>query len=427
METVSPQLHPETALPAPAGRAGTREAPFLHAPECARAIFLVTLAAACAPLLAGLVLFGWRAGVVAVLSVAGCALTEQIYFRVARAPALLGRSHAFLTGVLLSLTLPAHVPWYVPLVAAAFAVIVGKGIFGGVGHFLWQPALVGRLAVAVIFPALLAGPSSNVPGAEPILARTKLLTGDVLSSRHVENYRGWRGCPAPAGADAMLIKGPSEILRGLTLAPEPQFSALAYVPQDAPRAKPALIVELPPINDLLYGARPGGLGETCVVVIIVAGLYLVYRNYVKLELPLMFVAAAACVAALGPIELAGPNDTVRTVWRPVLAEGLDVGLLYVCYQLFSGGIFLAAFFLATEMTSRPVTTGGQVIFAIAAGTIAMLLELYVGTPIPAYMAVLAMNTFTPTIDAIWRPRVLGQKRFAFLRGGRRVYAPARWS
>ena len=50
---------------------------------------------------------------------------------------------------------------------------------------------------------------------------------------------------------------------------------------------------LPPLSDLLYGARPGGIGETSIVLIIVAGLYLIYRNYVKWQLPFAFVASAA--------------------------------------------------------------------------------------------------------------------------------------
>jgi len=415
MDDAKQQTGDPAARPGEQRRLAAFESPFLHAPEGARTVFLVTLAAACGPLLAGLVLFGWRrAGMVAALSIAGCAIIERVYFRVTRTPALLGRSHAYLTGLLLALTLPAHVPWYVPLVGAAFAIIVGKGIFGGVGHFLWQPALVGRLAVAVMFPAVLASPLGKAPGTGAILARNRLLIGDLCNARSVDDFRYWRRTPAPSGADAFWVKTPRSILRALTQAPAPTHSALAFPPEDMARAKPAVIMKLPPVNDMLYGARPGGIGETCVLVIIVAGLYLVYRNYVKLELPLAFVTAAACVAAIAPIRLAGYNDTVRTVWLPVLTEGPDTGLVYVAYQLLSGGVFLAAFFLATEMTSRPVTSGGQVIFAVGCGAGAMLLQLYVDTPIPAYVAVLAMNTLTPTIDAIWRPRVLGQKRFAWL-------------
>ncbi|GAH86497.1 unnamed protein product, partial [marine sediment metagenome] len=248
--------------------------------------------AACGPLLAGLVLFGWRAGVVAAISIVSCAFIERGYFFVTRTPALLGRSHAYLTGLLLALTLPPYVPWYVPVVAAAFAIIVGKGIFGGVGHFIWQPALVGRLAVAVMFPTMMTTPAPNLSGVGPILGQNRLLVGDIRDTRYVRELRSWRGRTAPPGADAFLIRKPDVTLKGLTSGRGAAFSALAYRPVDIPRSEPAAFMHLPAISDLIFGARPGGIGETCALVIIISGLYLVYRNYVKLHLPVMFIIAA---------------------------------------------------------------------------------------------------------------------------------------
>ena len=84
------QALPETALPPPSAAAG---GPFVHAAEGARTIFLVTLAAACGPLAAGIVLFGWRAGVVAALSIGSCAAFERLYYRVTKVPSLLGRTY----------------------------------------------------------------------------------------------------------------------------------------------------------------------------------------------------------------------------------------------------------------------------------------------------------------------------------------------
>lgn len=379
-----------------------------RAPEGARTVFLVTLAAACGPLLAGVVMFGWRAIVTAALSVAGCAVTEWLYYRVTHAPSLLGRSHAYLTGVLLALTLGAFVPWYVPLIASAFAIIVGKAIFGGVGHFLWQPALVGRLAVAVMFSQTMN------PAAWPILAPSRVLMGDLASARHVEQYVQWRGTKAPPGADAFLLEPVAASLAGLTSTSDAPFSALLLV-ADYPQANPAALKHLPPMNDMLYGGRPGGIGETCTIVIIVAGLYLIYRNYVKWQLPVAMIAAAACVVAIAPIQLSGPNNTVHLVWLPLLSEGLDVGYTYVNYQLLGCELVLAAMFFAPEMTSRPVTTGGQVVFGVGCGTGAMLLKLYLNIPIPCYSAVLAMNTLTPMIESVRFGRVFGQTGWIFSR------------
>lgn len=395
-------LNPTPCLGMPAG-------PFVHAAEGARTIFLVTLTAACGPLLAGLVLFGWRAAIVAAISVVSCAALEWAYYRVTKVPALLGRSHAYLTGVLLALTLPPFVPWYVPVTAAAFAIIVGKAIFGGVGHFLWQPALVGRLAVAAIF----AGPAMDSglnPPEWPILAQDRLLIGDVRTAKPVEHYREWRGRAAPEGGDGFLLPTPRAAMSGISDAHEPAYSAIALSSEDSVPPRPCLLTSLPAINDLIYGAYPGGIGETCAAVLLIAGLYLIYRNYVRWQVPVMFLVSAAAVAAIAPIYLLGPHDSVQTVWLPFLSEGADlgekaaVGSVYVSYHLLGGELLLAAFFLAPEMTSRPVTRNGQFFFGVGCGVAAMLLRLYTALPVPAYLAVLAMNTLTPMIDALSRRR-----------------------
>ncbi|MBN1555551.1 MAG: RnfABCDGE type electron transport complex subunit D [Phycisphaerae bacterium] len=401
------------------------EAPLIRAPEKIQSVYTVTTIAACLPMAAGWLYFGYHAILVSLLSVASCVAIEWGYFRVTHSPALLGRAHAYLTGVLLALTLPPFTPWYVVILAAAFAILVGKAVFGGVGHFLWQPALVGRFAVAVILPVLAqltpAGSDQKqvtlTPTHWPVLSRDHLLLGDLdnVAQDRLVAYRGWRSRQASPGTEGFAMQHPAETLAPLSRGEEPAYSALAHPRQDLPNSKPAALTLLPPIGDLLFGARPGGIGETCAAMILVAGIYLVYRNYVKWQLPLAFLASAAVVAAVAPVQLAGPNQTVEWMWFPVFAEGLDVGFTYVCYQVLSGALLLSAFFLATEMTSSPVTTGGQVIFGVAGGWIAMGLQLYFETAIPAYLAVLAMNTLTPTIDAIWLPRVFGQKHFEWLR------------
>jgi electron transport complex protein RnfD len=400
------------------------QAPLLRAPEKIRTIFVVTTAAASLPLAAGFLYFGYHAVFVAALAIVSCVAMEWLYFRVTHSPALFGRTHAYLTGVLLALTLPPFIPWYIVIIAAAFAILVGKAVFGGVGHFLWQPALVGRFAVAVIVPALaqlpLVGdagkPMTLNPAQWPLLAQDHLLLGDLhdVAEDRLYPYRGWKSRSAPSGADGFSLEHPSAMLAPLTRGEEPAYSALARPRADIPNRKPAVLTLLPPINDLLLGARPGGIGETCIVIILVAGLYLVYRNYVKWQLPFAFLLSAALVAAIAPVQFAGPNRTVEWVWFPMFSEGLDVGFTYVCYQILSGAMLLAAFFFATEMTSSPVTTGGQVIFGVGCGVLAMLLQLYYDTAIPAYLAVLAMNTLAPSIDAIWLPRVFGQKHFEWL-------------
>jgi len=407
-----------------------------------------------------MVFFGWRAAIIALLAVFSCVLIERSLYYVTRTPALHGRSHAYLTGMLLAATLPPFVPWYVPVIGAAFAILLGKAIFGGLGHFLWQPALVGRLAVAALFTQPIAaeqfaflgrGPADALsavfsvqmnPPKWPLLSQDHILVGDLANCQPAQPRREWLDQPAPKGAAGALTAPPAATLDDLTIPEEPRFGAMARFEETRPPPASPAVLALPPINELLIGARPGGIGETSAIVIVIAGLYLVYRHYVRWHLPLAFVLAAAMVAALGPLHLLGPEGAVVGGWGPpggwlsgqlpapffsaaawsnwlgrwgsppILREGLDVGFLYVCYRILSSELLLAAFFLATEMTSRPVTSGGQVLFGAGCGAIGMVLALYTRLTIPFYLAVLIMNTFTPAIDALWRPRVIGTGRRA---------------
>ena len=430
------------------------ESPFLHAPEGARSVFVVTLVAAMLPLLSGFVLFGWRAIFVTVVCVLTCGVVERLYYRVTQTPALLGRTHAYLTAVLLAMTLPAFVPWYVPVVASVFAIVVGKAMFGGVGHFLWQPALVGRLAVAVLFPVVTSLPSAALlpsaasppqapfPEHWPVLSRSRIIVGDLCEfAAPPAKDQEWAKTIPPAGKDAYLVRQPDLALAELTRSKDSPYRVLITYPYrtEAPAAAPAsgpatglpkspplpvvreLLADsqmalrgLPSILDLLMGRRGGGIGETCIVAILGAGLYLLYRNYIKWQLPFFFLAAAAAVVAFTPIYLASPEGGAVAA-MPMTVEGPAPALAYLAYHLLSGELMLAAFLLATEMTSRPVTTGGQVLFGAGCGALAMYLRLHLAVPIPCYMAVLAMNTLVPWIDRLWRPRVLGRTWLGFVR------------
>jgi len=365
--------------------------PLLRAPERSRTVFLVSLIAAAFPLAAGIVFFGYRAATVTALSVGGCIACEWAYFRITRTPALLGRTHAWLTGMLLALTLPASVPWYIPLIGAVFATIVGKAIFGGIGHFLWQPALLGRLALSVMFATTVN------PAEWPLLAPSRAVTGDVRTCRSTIPYQSYRRLTAlPADTDGVLIPRPEQTLRRLSQPAKTRYASIA----DA-------TLDLPEMFDVLIGATGGGIGETAALVLLLTGLYLAYRHYVSLLLPASILIAAAVVAAIAPVYVIGADQSVRAAWLPLTHEGLDVGITYVTYHLATGGLLLGAFFLASEMTTRPVTPRGQILFGIGCGALAVIVRLYTSLPMPSYIAILVLNTTVPVLERFTRPRVLG--------------------
>jgi len=372
-----------------------RHSPLLRAPERSRTIFLISLVAAAVPLAAGIFFYGYRAALVAALSVSGCIVCEWAWFRVTRTPALLGRTHAWLTGLLLALTLPAASPWYVPLIGAAFATIVGKAIFGGIGHFRWQPALLGRLVLSVMFAGTVNPPEW------PLLAPARAVTGDVRTCRSSLTYQGYRRLRRlPEGVDGVKVPRPTRTLQDLSQPSLARYPSIA----DA-------TLDLPEMFDVVIGATGGGIGETASLALLLAGLYLAYRHYVSLLLPASILLSAAVVVAIAPVYLVDLHYTPRAVWFPLTHEGLDVGVTYVSYHLASGGLLLGAFFLASEMTTRPVTPRGQVLFGVGCGALGMLLRLYTALPIPCYIAILAMNWTVPFLERFTRPRVLGAPRW----------------
>ena len=366
--------------------------PFLHVHEEVRGINRVMLVPACAVLAAGLVLFGWRTADVAILCILSCVGLHYCCERLVRRSAPGRRTGAALTGVLLALTLPPFVPWYVPIVAAGFAILLGEAAFGGAEHAIWQPALVGRLAVAVLIPAAVINPPTW-----PVLARDRLVLGDLSRSVRVEP-ESVADVELPAGADALDVEPPAALLAGLTRRAMPAYGSLLGRAGGGAAPGPPGLRQMPRPVDMLWGWRGGGLGETSALVILLAGLYLAHRNYVRWQLPLVMLASAWCVAALAPVFLTRPGGVVQMVWRPLWAEGFGSGLLYCGYQLLGGQMMLAALLVSFGMAHRPLRLRHQMVYGVGCGALAMLGQLYVPIAIPAYAAVLVMNTLTPLIE-----------------------------
>jgi Na+-translocating ferredoxin:NAD+ oxidoreductase subunit D len=377
------------ARPAPHRSSGNTHQDILHAWLLAASIVAVC----------GVVLFGPAALAIVGLAV-GSAMSADLAFSLAtRRPVIGGISHAALTGLLLGLTLPATVQWYVPIVGSVVAIIFGKGLFGGLGHYIWQPALVGRVLVQFLFPQQLS--LFLALAQSPILAPGHLLVGDIHQARPIDmgTYRGWAGVRELPTSEAWLMERPVQTLRRFAEGNVKADGSLVYEP---------LIRDcLPPWQDTVFGLVPGGIGETCTMAVIVAGLYLIYRGYLRWQLPAAMLGSAALAAAILPVETAvgaGGYD-----WLPVatVEQGRAVGLAYVLYHLTSGQLMLGAFLLAGDMIASPMRARGQAIFAAAAGVLTIFLRLYGILEGECYWSILIMNTFVAMIDRRMRRPVLG--------------------
>ncbi len=133
--------------------------------------------------------------------------------------------------------------------------------------------------------------------------------------------------------------------------------------------------------DLFIGNVGGSLGETSALAILLGGLYLIFRNVIKPVIPLSFISAVFVASFL---------------------FGMDP-----LYSILAGGVFLGAFFMATDYVTSPITFKGRLIFGIACGLLTVLIRKFGGYPEGVCYAILFMNGLVPLIDKYTSPKVFG--------------------
>ncbi len=104
----------------------------------------------------GAYLFGFNSVWIIIISISSALLTEALIQKLRKKQVTVYDGSAFLTGLLLALCLPPTVPLWIPSIGAAFAVAIGKHVFGGLGNNIFNPALIGRAFLVVSWPALMA-------------------------------------------------------------------------------------------------------------------------------------------------------------------------------------------------------------------------------------------------------------------------------
>ncbi len=389
--------------------------PHWRASELAGRVFWTTIYAAALPLLAGFAYFGWRGLWVVGLSVASVLATDWLFVSLAGRPSLRqfgARPHTLLMGVLLGLTLPATAPWHVVVLAGVVTVVVGKGVLGGLGHYLWHPALLGRFVVQVLYPSELA------PEKWAVLDRHHLFFGQLGNSGPAPVMHSYLEGAARGDAHALELSHPlsavAEMVHGQAEWIHNALARAAEAGDSAGRAAGAVLYEalwarLPALKDMLVGGVGGGVGATCAIALVIGGLFLIFRGYLRWQLVFSFLLTVAIAAAVLPLRIAPPGGDPSLFWLPgfTFHDGMPVGPIYVAYHVIGGELLLGVFFFAGDMVSRPITKRGQLIFGIGCGLLTVLIRLYLFAPGAAFVAILLMNTATPLIDRITQPRAFG--------------------
>jgi electron transport complex protein RnfD len=285
--------------------------------------------------------FGVSALLVVVASVAGAVLTEHFIGR----HGTLADGSAAITGILLGLTLPAGVPLWMPFLGGVFAIGIGKLLFGGLGHNIFNPALLGRAFLQAAFPvALTTWPAAG--------GGFWTLRGDAFAFPFA----------SARATDAVTAATPLGLWKF-----EQQSTEL---------------------GPLLFGSTGGSLGETSALLILLCGGYLALRRYLDWRIPVSILGTVAAfqgvLFTLAPERYASPG-----------------------FMLLSGGLMLGAVFMATDMVTAPVTKRGRVIFGIGIGLLVVVIRVWGGLPEGVMYAILLLNALVPVINRVTQPRPFG--------------------
>ncbi len=291
--------------------------------------------------------FGPRALAVTAVSVAGCCAFEWLYRIILRKNNTLGDLSAAVTGVLISFVCPVTIPYWILLIGDFFAIVVVKQLFGGVGKNFLNPALAARA-----FMLCWAGEMTRWVGPRSSVA----VTGAI---------------------DAMTYPTPMSYLH------ENNLADLQSV-YDLPK--------------MFVGLIGGSLGEVSAMLLILGGLFLIWRRVITWCIPVSYIGTVAALTFLFPRG----NDPVQ----------------WMLYNLLGGGLMLGAFFMATDYVTSPVSRPGQVIFGLGCGLITVFIRYFGSYNEGVCYSILIMNLTVWIIDKSIRPR-----RFGVVKERKPVRAP----
>lgn len=335
--------------------------PHAHGGSTVRRVMLRVMLALLPATLYGFWLFGWPAIHLFCVTIASCLVAELFCVRLMGRPSSLGDGSAILTGWLLAMSLPPWAPGWIGALGGAFAIVVGKQVFGGVGQNLFNPAMVARVALLVSFPAVMT--------------------------------QWWAPLPITADGAPGFLDGLRVTMEGLAI-PDAVSSAslLGHAKTELSRGVP-LAQALAGDGAFFdwYGWRVGSLGESAAILLFGGGLYLLATGVIRWHIP-----AAVLLGLLAPALLAHELAPERFLSAP--------------HHLLSGAAVLGAFFIATDYVTSPNTALGQFVFGLGVGLLTWTIRSFGAYPEGMAFAVLLMNAMTPVIDRYIRPRILGRRR-----------------
>ena len=289
-----------------------------------------------------------------VVAVGAAVGTEVLVLHLRKLPLTIAADRsAIVTGALLGLCLPPFLPLWLVAFGAAFALVFGKHLYGGLGQNPFNPAMVGYAMLIVAFPlAMSLWPAPGTHGGDSFNSLNSLKSLDAL------NYK--LGKPV---ADGITMATPLDAFRFRNGATVSEFFKQS-----------ANMTEF------------GGKGWAWInLAFLAGGIYLVYRRLCDWVMPLAMLATLGLLAAV------------------FYDGGSSHSLGSPLFHWFSGATMIAAFFIVTDPVTSPDGMAGRIVFGSGVGILVFIIRSIGAYPDGVAFAVLLMNATTPFLDQVrWR-------------------------
>ena len=231
----------------------------------------------------GIYMFGFKALLLTVVSIASCVFFEWGYRKLLKKPNSIGDLSACVTGMLISFVIPVSAPWWMPVVGAFFAMVIVKQLYGGLGKNFLNPALAARAFMMASWPVIMT--TWAVP---------KTL--------------------AAAGVDGATMATPLSILKAGEALPE-YFTNC----------------------NLFLGNVPGCIGEISALALLIGGAYLLARKVINWRIPVTFIGTVAVLTLIFGKAGYGNFDWML---KNVLSGGLFLGAIFMATDYSSSPVTL---------------------------------------------------------------------------------------
>ena len=311
-------------------------------------------------LFAAVFFFGINTLFLTLYSIIAALLTEAAIQKFRKIPITVSDGSAVVTGILVAFNINSSAPWWLPVVGSIFAIAIGKQIFGGLGFNVFNPALLARAFLLASWPTLM---TSGWKATSPLINLWQ------------NSINGLQNLPQniPSAITSATPLGVAKVIR--------DSSIIDHETADIVMNK---LANMDTIQHLFWGNIGGVIGEVSAFALLFGAAYLAYRHIIEWRIPVSYIGTVFVLTYV----FGGLNGL------------FSASIMLPIFHIFSGGLILGAFFMATDMVTTPMTRKGAFIFGLGCGVMTSAIRLWGAYPEGVSFSILFMNALTPLIDRV---------------------------